>query len=641
MSFGRKNLDGWCERGILALVLGMLVFAPLAFGAVPAWAFLVVQALALGVFCLWALRLWVDPKPMLLWPPLAWVVLAFTIYAVVRYFTADIEYVARLEVIQVLLFAFLFFAIVNNLHGQEETTVISFTLIAVGTGSACYAVAQLIRHSNHVWNEISPYVGRASGTYISPNNLSGLLAILLPLTLAYLLVGKVKMVTRVMLGYAALAMAAGLAVTFSRGGWAAAAAGIVLLLGILLGHRNHRLKAIILLVVMLAGGGFLVSHYLSKTTAYMRRVADPDDSANLMLTDGSFSSRLEIWGAAARMWRDNPWIGVGPGHFDYRFREYRPEAIQGRPDRVHNDYLNLLTDWGIIGGVIVFAGMSIFVVWLVKTWPYVRRAENAFGSGQSNRFAFFIGAVCGLAALAVHSMMDFNLHIPANALVAVTLLALVVSNTRFATESFWFRQRLPLKMVLTIALAAVTAYLANQESRRTDETRWLAQAAKLPNYSPERAAALEKAFACEPQNFETAYEIGECFRIQSQNGEENFATLAKTALDWYARDIQLNSHDGYGFLRTGWCLDLLGQHGEKTKTAYREAEVRDPNGYFTVANIGWHYVQMHDYAAAQEWFTRSLKLSSEHNQIARNYLPICEAKLADQASGRPQLPFIY
>ena len=641
MVFTRNHLDGWCERGILALVLGMLVFAPLAFGAVPAWAFLVVQALALGVLGLWALRVWVDPKPRLLWPPLAWAVLAFAIYAVARYFTADIEYVARLEMMQVLLFAFLFFAVVNNLHGQEETTAISFTLIAVGTGSACYAVAQLTQHSNQVWNQLSPYIGRASGTYISPNNLAGLLAMLLPLALAYMLVGKVKIVTRILLGYAALAMAAGLAVTFSRGGWLAAAAGVLLLLVVLLGHRNHRLKAVVLLVALLAGGGFLVSHYLSKTTGYMRRVASPSGADNLALTDGSFDSRLEIWTAAARMWQAQPWFGVGPAHFDYRFREYRPAAIQGRPDRAHNDYLNLLADWGVVGGGVVFAGMIIFLVSTRKTWPYVRRAETDFGTGQSNRFAFFLGGICGLAALAVHSMMDFNLHIPANALVGVTLLALLTSNVRFATERFWLRPRLPLKLALTVALLAVTIYLANQEWRRADETHWLTQAAKLPNFSSERAAALEKAFAADPQNFETAYEIGECFRTQSLNGGDDFAALAQKAMEWYARDIQLNPHDGYGFLRTGMCLDWLGQHGEKTEAAYREAEVRDPNGYFTVANIGWHYAQLGDYAAAREWFIRSLRLSSEHNEIARSYLSICDAKLADKASGRPQLPLFY
>jgi len=95
------------------------VFAPLALGAVDAWAFLVVQALTIGVMLVWTLRLWINPKLQLLWPPLCWAVLAFTIYAIARYITADIEYIARQEMIQVLMYAFLFFAIVNNLYRQE------------------------------------------------------------------------------------------------------------------------------------------------------------------------------------------------------------------------------------------------------------------------------------------------------------------------------------------------------------------------------------------------------------------------------------------------------------------------------------------------------------------------------------------
>src|SRR6202050_3719612 len=107
----REALDKFVERGILALVLAILVFAPLAMGAGNAWAFLVVQGLTIGVMLLWALRIWINPKPQLLWPPICWVVLAFTVYAVARYLTADIEYVARQELIQVLVCAFLFFAI--------------------------------------------------------------------------------------------------------------------------------------------------------------------------------------------------------------------------------------------------------------------------------------------------------------------------------------------------------------------------------------------------------------------------------------------------------------------------------------------------------------------------------------------------
>src|ERR1035438_9733883 len=134
----REALDKFFERGILALVLAILVFAPLALGAVDTPEFLVVQGLTIGVMLLWALRIWASPKSQLLWPPICWVVLAFALYAVARYLTADIEYVARQELIQVLICAFLFFAIVNNLYRQEFSQIISFTLIFLAAGISCF-----------------------------------------------------------------------------------------------------------------------------------------------------------------------------------------------------------------------------------------------------------------------------------------------------------------------------------------------------------------------------------------------------------------------------------------------------------------------------------------------------------------------
>ena len=121
-----EALDKFFERGILGLVLAILVFGPLAMGAVEAWPFLVVQALTIGVLIFWALRLWFSPKPQLLWPPICWAVAAFVIYAIARYWTAEIEYVARMEMIQVLVCAFLFFAIVNNLYRQDYSQAISY-----------------------------------------------------------------------------------------------------------------------------------------------------------------------------------------------------------------------------------------------------------------------------------------------------------------------------------------------------------------------------------------------------------------------------------------------------------------------------------------------------------------------------------
>jgi O-antigen ligase len=630
MFFDRRNLDWWCGRGILSLLLAMLVFGPLAFGGIYPWAFLVLQGLAAGIFALWAARVWISPHPKLLWPPLAWVVLGFVAYAVVRYFTADIEYVARIEFIQILLFAFIFFAVVNHLYGQDETLAITATLVTVGTAISCYALLQFVSHSDHVWNLVTGDVTRASGTYISANKLAGLLEMLLPLTLAFLLVGRIHIVIRILLGYAAVAMTLGLAVTFSRGGWVAASAGVLLLLGTLLGHRNHRWRALALLLVLLAGGGFFVSRYLSKSVGYMQRVERPDPNQPGVV---DVDSRLDMWRAAGAMWRDHFWWGVGPAHYDYRFREYRPEIFQMHPDRAHNDYLNLLADWGGAGGLIVFGGAGIFIFGLRKTWPHVRRAENDFGSGQSNRFAFFLGASCGLFALAIHSLVDFNLHMPANALVGVTLLALLASNVRFATERHWRHLGVTLKLTLTLVLVGVTVYFVVQGGRRAGEIHWLAQAKTLPNFSPECAAALEKAFACEPKNAQTAYDIGECYRIQSFDGGENYAALAHQALDWYGCSRQLNPHEGYSFLRTGMCLDWLGRHVEAAPF-FSAAEIRDPNGYYMTANIGWHFVQIGDYGAARQWFIRSLKLDNR-NQTAQNYLTgVCQPKLIEQASGQ-------
>lgn len=630
----REKIDKFFERGILALVMSILVFAPLAMGAVEAWAFLVVQGLTIIVLVFWALRLWVSPKPQFLWPPISWAVLAFAVYAIGRYLTADIEYVARLELIQVLVCAFLFLAIVNNLYRQDYSQIISFTMIFLAMGISGYAVFQFLTHSHHVWNEISPYGDRGSGTYISPNDLAGFLEMLLPLGLAYVLAGRMKATMRIFLVYATLVVAIGLTVTFSRGGWVAAALGVVTLLVALLGHRQSRGPTIIALFIILIGGGFFVEKYLAKTPLFIVRTEETVKNGRVVL-----DYRSDMWRAATQMWLDHFWFGVGPAHYNYVFREYRPVRMQNAPDRAHNDYLNLLADWGATGGIIVLGGMVAFAAGLWQTRKNVRRAENTLkGSGLSNRNAFFLGATTGLLALAAHSFVDFNLHIPANAILGITLLALLTSNLRFSTESYWRNLRWPMKIFATVVLAAGIGWLGCQEWRHANETVWIARAQNPGLLVLGRAALLEKAFAAEPRNPATAYQIGEFYRIQSFNGDTGYEQQAEKAMDWYARAIKLNPLDGYSYLRTGMCLDWLGQSAESWKF-YNEAEALDPNGYYTVANIGWHYVQTGDYAAAREWLQRSLVLEwAGDNQVAGSYDDIVRQKLLDNASGKGLFP---
>lgn len=629
----QEDWDNACEHGILGLVLAILVFAPLAFGAVDAWAFLVVQGLAIGVLLLWTLRLWLAPRPRLLWPPLCWAVLAFASYAVARCLTADIEYIARQEVIQVWIYAFLFFAIVNNLHRQNYSQTISFALVALAMGISAYAIYQFMTHSESVWNQVTLYPGRGTGTYISPNNLAGFLEMILPLAVAYLLAGRVSVVGRILLAYSSLAIMAGIAVSFSRGGWAAAAAALLFLLAALMSRRQHRLPAAVMLALLMGGGGVFFKEYLSHTHTFVQR----DRGDGMQIGQVSLELRRDLWMAGLQMWRQNFWCGVGPAHYNYRFPEYRSERIQRQPDRAHNDYINLLADWGTVGGAIVFAGMGVFVASLWQTRRHVRRIEKEFKTGNSNRLAFFWGGSAGLFALAVHSVVDFNLHIPANALVGVTLLALLSSNLRFATDRFWVGIRLPAKIVASVALLAGSFYLGTQEIRHGRETYWLGRADSLPVFSSEQSAALEKAFAADPHNFQTARAIGECYRMQSFSGGENYEAQARTAMQWYQRGMKLDPYESYNYLDCGMCLDWLDRH-EEAEAYFNRADALDPNSYYVAATIGWHYVQAGDYAAARAWFRRSLSLKGEQNPVASNYLNLVEEKLRAAAGKSKALP---
>ncbi len=628
-------MDRYFEAGILALVLAILVFAPLAMGAVGAWEFLVVQGLIVGVMCLWGLRIAVTPGIKLFWPPLCWAVLIFSFYAVARYLTADIEYVARFEMIQTLLYAFLFFAVVNNLVSRDCSQIVSFALIFLAVGISCYAVLQFITHSSRVWNEISPYPGRATGTYISPNNFSCFLELTMPVTLAFLLAGRVKALTRVFLCYALAVMGAALAVTFSRGGWVAAGAGIITVLLILLWHPKHRLAAFIVLVALSAGLAVFVTNYLSHSIGYIKRVESLEygDKINLEF-------RAEMWRAAERMWADHFWFGAGPAHYDYRFRQYRPENVQVRPDRAHNDYLNLLADWGTTGGLIVAVGILAFGAGLARTWKAVRPDERELGRGMSNRFAFYVGASAALLALAVHSIVDFNLHIPANALIGVIFLAFLAGQLRTATVKYKIEAGVVARVALIGVLAVGVGYLGFQGYRRTQEWQWQERGANLNLPFLERAALLEKAFAAEPKNFETAYDIGELYREQSFLGGEDNETLAKTAMGWFSRGMTLDRFDANDDIGYGRSLDWLGRHDEAA-AYYDRAETLDPNGYFTVVMIGWHYVQIGEYPAARVWLDRSIRLEPDINPVAYTYWDIVQDQLVRRASGEPVLPDGY
>ncbi len=622
----RERLDVWCEKGILALVLVMLVFGLMAIGAVEAWQFGVLEWLTAGVMALWTARFWLARRPQVLWPPVCWAVLVFALYAVGRYWCADIEYVARQELMQVLMCVFLFFAVINNLHRQESMSIVALTLIFLGMWIAMYACWQFATGSIQVWNLTGLYPGRGTGTLIYPNSTAAVLAMLLPMALSYVIIGRLSHATKVLLGYTALVMLAGIGVTLSRGGWLVTAVVLVIFCAAMIWQRDYRVEGLALALAL----GVVALMAAPRAEAFLERVQHsfPDAKGDDM--------RLGVWQTGLQMWEDHVAWGVGPGHFNYRYRQYRPALLQRQPVRVHNEYINVLTDWGLVGGVLVGVVWVVFWRGVYQAWSAVRGARGDFSRRKSNKLALLTGAATALLAIMLHSIVDFNVHIPAIAALVVTLMAFLSSQVRFATERYWFRARLPLKSLATAVLVAGGCVFVFTGWRAAWEDYWLRRAAHEEELSAPRLADLKKAFAIEPKNFNTTYAIGEWYRNHSfLNMGQDPDALAAEAMKWYRMGMKLDPYDGYNWLRHGMCLDWIAGDGptqEDTAPYYKRADELDPNGYYMSANIGWHYAQRGDNAAARTWFERSIRLNLEQNDIATNYLPIVEQRLEETAT---------
>jgi O-antigen ligase len=624
----RERIDGWCEKGILGLVLAILIFGPLALGGLGAWQFLVLQGLTIAVMAVWIVRLWISSSPKLLWPPICWAVLAFMLYAIGRYLTSDIEYVARGELIRILVYGFLFFAIVNNLHRQDSTQIIGITMIGLGMLLSFYAAYQFVSKSPKVWGLPSFYVGRGSGTFYYPNHFASFLEMLLPLALAYAVIGRLSHVTKIFLVYAAAVMLAGIAVSLSRGGWLATAIILILMCVIFLAQRDYRIHGLVLFGLLIAALTFTIP----RVRAFQERLAKLDPTHKVD------NLRFALWQPALDMWHDHFWWGVGPANFDYKFSKYRPSQVQLRAGWVHNDYLNTLVDYGLAGTLLVAAAWILLYWGAVTNWKSVRGGRDDFSRKKSNKLAFLVGASLGLLGIAIHSVVDFNFHMPANAIMAVTWMALLSVQWRFTTERFWFRAGKISQGIATVVLLAGIIYLGREGWRAGWQYVWLQRAdrAGQPPHvnSNAQIEALEHAATVDPMNFETTYAIGECYRGRSWDGGDDYAAQAQKAIDWFRRGIKLDPYNSFNWLRIGMCLDWINSSkGEDPNPYFHQANELDPNGYYTTAYIGWHYMQIGDLAAARTWFERSQRLEwlPEDNPLAFQYLPIVERRLKEFA----------
>jgi O-antigen ligase len=169
--------------------------------------------------------------------------------------------------------------------------------------------------------------------------------------------------------------------------------------------------------VVLVGGDPLVGRVDSIAGELDRKTAD------------TFTLRPSIWRATLKLIKDHPVAGVGFGGYWIAITKYHAASGETTPQEAHNDYLELLASGGIIGLAIGFW----FVLALIRTARRkLARLRSADVADTSTSFvrAAALGALTGIMTVAIHSLVDFGLHIPINALIFTVLVAIVAMNVQ-------------------------------------------------------------------------------------------------------------------------------------------------------------------------------------------------------------------
>lgn len=614
-----EAVDLFCERGILGIILAALIYAVLAFGGVRTPDFVNIQGLTIVGLALWLVRIWVKPKFRLLWPPMSWAVLAFVVYAVVRCLTDNLHYPARHELSSILTYASLFFLASNNLTRRNTATIVSMTLVCVAFGVSALAMYQFSSHSGEIWGMYKPaqYLARASGTFVNPNHLAGFLELIVPLAIAYMFMGRLPIIAKVLLAYCTLMMIAATCMSLSRGGMLVMGVTLTAIFVALLFQRDFWLKSMVSMILLAA----LIGGALTQVTAVERRFG------KLVTDNGKVDdARVHIWNAAEHIYAKAPMLGPGPGHFDYEYREYEPKGWVERAQYAHNDYLNALCDWGAVGLLILLGCCVLLYVGVLKTWPFVRKQPNEIGRMRSNKGALVFGGAFSILAILLHSFTDFNLHIPANAMVSAVIAALLTAHWRFATEGYWLNPRVSGKVLLSACVIAIAIYVGAQASKDRAEFTWLDRAQKIENYSNEKLSALTQAWNIAPDNYQTAYEIGEYYRLQSWAGDKGYEKSAQEAMTWYDRAMALDPYDPFTPMRYGMTMDWLDKHDEAGKY-FEKAKQLAPNDFTVLTYLAWHQIQIDNWKEADRMLREML--TYYWTDTAAGYLELVERHLSE------------
>ncbi|HEU4932681.1 MAG TPA: O-antigen ligase family protein, partial [Pyrinomonadaceae bacterium] len=266
----------------------------------------------------------------------------------------------------------------------------------------------------------------AFGPFINRHHFAGYMELTIALPLGLLFAGAVEKEKRIIYLFIAGLMGVALVMTASRGGIISLVAEILFLVVVTAiwkkpserrrSRKSHRLKRVagrlgmagallfgLFLGVILLGGEFSINRFI--------------DSVN---TDDPTTGRAHFWAVTVDIIKAHPFVGTGLGAFGVIYTRYDSRNGLYRLEQAHNDYLQILSDAGIVGALLAL----IFVVLLFYKALVRARSRDDFRRGVA------LAALSGCFAVLVHSFFDFTLHTTSNALLFLVLAAIATMNGR-------------------------------------------------------------------------------------------------------------------------------------------------------------------------------------------------------------------
>jgi len=286
-----------------------------------------------------------------------------------------------------------------------------------------------------------------------------------------------------------------------------------------------------------------------------------------------------VWQSALTQIKIDPLLGTGSGSFLYYGRKFRAPEVQSDPVRVHNDYLDLAAEYGLLGaaGFIVFLACHLHNGFHTLRWLATKRLQFAL-DWQSTSLALNIGCLSAVAAYLIHSVVDFNLHIPSNSMLMAFVFGVLANpglETSAESKSATKTNRVFQFILPGLGLALLVLGTPKIPGEYYADQARIALRDK--NYS--KAVLTARAgIRWEKRNPDLFYYLGEAQRNIGDTipGPALSASFYKAASDAFLQGLELFPQDERLLLIEGWTMDALGQY-ETAETYFDRALEWDPN----------------------------------------------------------------